>query len=253
MHLPRLLLLPVLASLLHQSTTVDAATTDTGCPPATCGNLTITYPFWLGGLDRDTSSCGPPAFQLTCSSSASGAFLSSSYYNVLHIYYGRRSLVAVHALLAADTGCRILFNMSSAFAITDRFRISASNRELYVLSRCDGTPPPPGAVPVTNCSGNGTRNFAYLGGSYGTARPPANDGRCELTELLVLGSEAEGATSASYRRLIRGGFRLEWEPVGDCNACTASGGRCRYDNNTAAFACLCSDGSQRASTTCGEL
>jgi hypothetical protein len=107
MHPPRFLLLPILASLLHQSTTVDAATTDTGCPPATCGNLTITYPFWLGGLDRDTSSCAPPAFQLTCSSSASGAFLSSSYYNVLHIDYGRRSLVAVHALLAADAGCSI--------------------------------------------------------------------------------------------------------------------------------------------------
>jgi hypothetical protein len=161
MHPPRFLLLPILASLLHQSTTVDAATTDTGCPPATCGNLTITYPFWLGGLDRDTSSCAPPAFQLTCSSSASGAFLSSSYYNVLHIDYGRRSLVAVHALLAADAGCSILFNVSSAFAITDRFRISASNRGLYVLSKCDGTPPPPAAVPVTITRKNSDYLSAY--------------------------------------------------------------------------------------------
>ncbi|KAL6626692.1 hypothetical protein ACP70R_030418 [Stipagrostis hirtigluma subsp. patula] len=167
----------------------------------------ITYPFWLGG--RDTSSCGPPAFQLTCNSSASGAFLSGSYIRVLDIDYDSRSLVAVHTLLAADADCTIFFIASCAFAITDRFRISPTNRELYVP-----------------CSGNSSRNFAYLGGIYGMSRPPANDGRCELAVFLVLGSEAQGATAASYRRLIKDGFRLEWwEPVGDCNACRASGGQ----------------------------
>ncbi|TVU22042.1 hypothetical protein EJB05_31718, partial [Eragrostis curvula] len=99
------------------------------------------------------------------------------------------------------------------------------------MSKCDGTLPlPGGAVPVTNCSGNSSRNFVYLGGSYGTGHPPTNDGSCELAVLLVLGSEAAGATAASYKRLIKAGFRLEWEPVGDCNACSASGGRCQYDN-----------------------
>ncbi|KAK3163829.1 hypothetical protein QOZ80_1AG0008830 [Eleusine coracana subsp. coracana] len=127
-----------------------------------------------------------------------------------------------HRLRAGDAACTILFNVSSAFGITDRFKISPSNRELYVLSKCiNGMMPPPGAVTVTSCRGNSSSNFVYLGGSYGMGQPPANDGRCELSELLVLGSEAEGATSASYRRLIRGGFRLEWEPVGDCNTCRA--------------------------------
>ncbi|GJN05876.1 hypothetical protein PR202_ga23546 [Eleusine coracana subsp. coracana] len=159
-----------------------------------------------------------------------------------------------HRLRAGDAACTILFNVSSAFDITDRFKISPSNRELYVLSKCiNGMMPPPGAVTVTSCSGNSSSNFVYLGGSYGMGQPPANDGRCELSELLVLGSEAEGATSASYRRLIRGGFRLEWEPVGDCNTCRARGGQqCRYDGNTAAFACLCSDGSLRVSTCDGK-
>ncbi|TVU22033.1 hypothetical protein EJB05_31709, partial [Eragrostis curvula] len=242
-----LIMLPLLASL-HQLTAAANSITaeDTVCRPATCGNLTITYPFWLAG--RDASSCGPPSFQLTCNTSTAGAFMSGSYIKVLDIDYGSRSLVAVHALLAADAACSILFNVSSAFAITDRFRISDSNRNLYVMSQCDGTLPPAGAVPVTNCSGNSSRNFVLLGGSYGSDMPPANDGGCELTVFLVLGSEAAGATAASYRRLIKAGFQLEWDPVGDCSACSASGGRCRYDNNTAAFACLCSDGSLRSST-----
>jgi hypothetical protein len=54
-----------------------------------------------------------------------------------------------------------LFNVSSAFAITDRFRISASNRGLYVLSKCDGTPLPPAAVPVTITRKNSDYLSAY--------------------------------------------------------------------------------------------
>lgn len=250
---PRLLLLAILASLQQLSTTVKATTTiDSDCPPATCGNLTITYPFYLAG--QDTSSCGPPAFQLTCNNSDSGpgAFLRSSYIRVLDIDYGNRSLVGVHVLLAEDAACSIMFNVSSAFAITDRFTISPSNRELYVMSNCGGTLPPAGAVPVTNCSGNSSRNFVYLGGGYGTGSPPANDGHCELAVFPGLESEAEGATAASYRRLIRSRFLVVWEPVGDCNACTASGGRCRYVANTTEFACLCTDGTLQT-PTCGEL
>ncbi|CAL4951321.1 unnamed protein product [Urochloa decumbens] len=253
MHL-RLLLLVISASLQQLSTSaVTAATTDSGCPPATCGNLTITYPFSLA--DRDTPSCGPPGFQLTCNNSASGgAFLARSYISVLSIDYGSRSLVALHNLVATDLGCAAVFNMSTALAISDRFTISASNRELYFMAKCAAPPPLAGVAPVTNCSGNGnsSRTFVYLGGGYGTGQPPANDGRCQLAVVPVLGSEAEGATAASYVRLIRAGFRLEWEPVGDCNACRASGGRCRYDANTAAFACLCSDSSLQASTCDGK-
>lgn len=242
-----LLLLPILASLQQLAT---AATNDAGCPPATCGNLTLAYPFWLaGGQEDQQPSCGPPAFQLTCHNNGS-AFLRTSYMKVLNVDYGSRSLVAVHALLAADAACTVMFNVSSAFAITDRYRISRSNRELYVLSRCRERRPPPGAVPVANCSATSSGMYAYLGGRYGTAQPPANEGSCEISMFPVIASEA--TTAENYRRLIKGGFLLEWEPVGDCKACTASGGRCRYDSSTAAFVCLCSDGGLRAST-CGNL
>ncbi|KQK02582.1 hypothetical protein BRADI_2g02477v3 [Brachypodium distachyon] len=242
-----LLLLPILASLQQLAT---AATNDAGCPPATCGNLTLAYPFWLaGGQEDQQPSCGPPAFQLTCHNNGS-AFLRTSYMKVLNVDYGSRSLVAVHALLAADAACTVMFNVSSAFAITDRYRISRSNRELYVLSRCRERRPPPGAVPVANCSATSSGMYAYLGGRYGTAQPPANEGSCEISMFPVIASEA--TTAENYRRLIKGGFLLEWEPVGDCKACTASGGRCRYDSSTAAFVCLCSDGGLRASTCDGK-
>ncbi|EEC69892.1 hypothetical protein OsI_00294 [Oryza sativa Indica Group] len=247
----KLLLLPILASLQLLPGAANGATVDPSCPPATCGNLTITYPFWLGSQDQ--SSCGPPSFRLTCNDRASGPFLRNSYIKVLGFDYGRRSLVAVHALLAADAACTVMFNVSSAFAITDRFSISQSNRELYVLSRCRERLPPPDAVPVTNCRANSSGMYAYLGGSYGTGQTPVNNGGCELSVFLVLGSSNDAdMTAANYRQLIAGGFLLEWEPVGDCNACTASGGRCRYDASTSAFACLCADGGMRPSICDGK-
>ncbi|XP_040376897.1 LEAF RUST 10 DISEASE-RESISTANCE LOCUS RECEPTOR-LIKE PROTEIN KINASE-like 2.1 [Oryza brachyantha] len=242
-----LLLFTIFASLQLLPSITNGATVDASCPPATCGNLTITYPFWLG--DRDQSSCGPPAFRLTCNNTELGPFLRNSYIKVLGFDYGRRSLVAVHALLAADAACTVMFNVSSAFAITDRFRISPSNRELYVLSSCKERLPPASSVPVINCRANSSGMYAYLGGSYGTGQAPANNGGCEVSVFLVLGSgNAADRTAANYRRLIAGGFLLEWENVGDCNACTASGGRCRYDASTAAFACLCSNGGMKPST-----
>ena len=145
-----------------------------------------------------------------------------------------------------------MFNVSSAFAITDRFSISRRNRELYVLSSCKERRPPPGAVPVTNCTDNSSGMYVYLGGIYGTGQPPVNEGSCDTSIFPVLGAEPAGMTAGNYRQLIKGGVLLEWEPVGDCNVCKASGGRCRYDANTSAFACLCSDGSMHPST-CGKL
>ncbi|XP_037416432.1 LEAF RUST 10 DISEASE-RESISTANCE LOCUS RECEPTOR-LIKE PROTEIN KINASE-like 2.1 [Triticum dicoccoides] len=113
---------------------------------------------------------------------------------------------------------------------------------------CKERRPPPGAVPVTNCWDNSSGMYVYLGGIYGTGQPPVNEGSCDTSIFPVLGAEPAGMTAANYRQLIKGGFLLEWEPVGDCNVCKASGGRCCYDANTSAFACLCSDGSMHPST-----
>ncbi|CAD6239541.1 unnamed protein product [Miscanthus lutarioriparius] len=62
----RLRLLSTLTFLVvHVATTAPAAATS--CPPRTCGNLTIAYPFWLPDQQPSSSSappCGPSAFQV---------------------------------------------------------------------------------------------------------------------------------------------------------------------------------------------
>ena len=107
---------------------------------------------------------------------------------------------------------------------------------------------------TANCSS--TPSYAYLGGDYYWDRPPAPIAtwRCQNAYMPVLGSEAAVMTAANYSRLLKDGFVLDWEVagVGDCQACNASGGQCRYDSAATEFWCLCPDGRRAGSTCAGE-
>ncbi|OEL14810.1 hypothetical protein BAE44_0024171 [Dichanthelium oligosanthes] len=270
---PALLLLPLFVSLLlqfHQRAHADcepatcgnltvryplllSGSTHAYCEPATCGNLTVRYPFWLSGSNQSSSPCGHPAFQVWCSDDGSVASLGGSAIHVLGVDYSNNSFVASHTRISGANGvCRTDFNMSSTIALST-FTISRRNRALCFLYNCSGTMPEPpiggGYVNATsNCS---TPVFVYLSGSYNWDSPPAiATGQCSFTYVPVLGPEAEAMTAANYSRLLDDGFVMEWEPaaVGNCSACNASGGQCRYDNAAAALACLCSDGNLKGST-----
>jgi hypothetical protein len=241
-------LIPLVASLLSFHDTAHA-----DCEPATCGNLTVKYPFWLGGANQTSSPCGHPAFQVWCGGSGSLATLSGTAINVLGVDYGNNSLVASHSRIAAANGvCRTDFNLSVSIALSP-FKFSRRNRALCFLYGCNGTEPrgPRYVNATSNCS---APIYAYLAGGYDRDFPPAigATGRCKYAYFPVLGTEAANTTKANYSRLLKDGFILEWQTVlvGDCPACVASGGQCRYDNNAATFACLCPQGKRRKGSAC---
>ncbi|KAL6848220.1 hypothetical protein ACP4OV_022348 [Aristida adscensionis] len=231
------------------------ATCASDCEPATCGNVTISYPFWLGGGNQTSSPCGHPAFQVWCdrggAAGAGVASLRGSAIHVRRIDYGDSSFLAYHTRVAGGDVCRADFNMSSSIALSP-FTVSPRNRALCFLYNCSGAAPPPerGLVSAA-CPGGEV--FVYLGRSYHWDSPPAiAAGRCTYTYFPVLGSEAAaaGTTAANSSRLLRDGFVLKWDAagVGDCAACNATGGQCRYDVDAAALACLCPDGRLHGST-----
>ncbi|XP_066317247.1 LEAF RUST 10 DISEASE-RESISTANCEUS RECEPTOR-LIKE PROTEIN KINASE-like 1.2 isoform X1 [Miscanthus floridulus] len=251
---PTLLFLPLLASLLlllfHDHASAD-------CEPAACGNLTLRYPFWLGSSTDppSSSSCGHPDFEVWCSGDGRVASLKGTYIHVLSINYTASSLVASHAGVAGDDGvCQTNFNVSSSIALS-LFNISPHNRALCFLYDCNNGTAPSGPEYVNTTSNCNTPIYAYLGGAYYWDKPPApiTTWRCEFAYMPVLGSEAAVMTAANYSRLLKDGFVLDWEVagVGDCRACNASGGQCRYDNSSdaAEFWCHCPDG-RRARPTC---
>ncbi|KAF8705058.1 hypothetical protein HU200_031318 [Digitaria exilis] len=171
---PASLLLLLLPSLLLQFHHHHRAHAD--CEPATCGNLTVRYPFWLGNSNQPSSTpCGHPAFEVLCSDDgSSAASLKGSTLQVRSINYTNSSFVASHTRITDGNGggvCRAHFNMSAAIS-PNAFTISRRNRALCFFYNCNGTKPSQrGYVNATsNCS---TPIFAYLGGSYNLDSPPA--------------------------------------------------------------------------------
>ncbi|CAM0878813.1 unnamed protein product [Alopecurus aequalis] len=255
---PAVLIPPLLSFLLLL--TCNCARAD--CEPATCGNLTVRYPFWLGAPSQTPPepSCGPPAFELWCAgngTNTTSASVRGSAIHVLAIDYSAGTFVASHAKLATgdDGVCHTDMNVSTSIALSP-FRISATNRALCFLYDCNGTEPREPDRVVNATGGCGRSIYAYLGGSYDMGTPPAiASGNCTYAYLPVLGTDA--TTAADYGRMLKAGFLMDWASAGtgDCEACGVSGGECRYSNASAALACICpgSDGRKllRSSTCAG--
>ncbi|XP_062194759.1 LEAF RUST 10 DISEASE-RESISTANCE LOCUS RECEPTOR-LIKE PROTEIN KINASE-like 1.2 [Phragmites australis] len=242
MHAPAVLalvLLPVLATAL-----------DASCAPVACGDLSIRYPFWLRG--QQPSHCGYPSFGVACDpTGATPPILNDSYLRILDIHYGNSSVVAFHANLAAGdaSACRATyFNTSTSLALS-LLAVSRANWELILCTNCSRQPPAR-SLPM-NCSGSGAW-FMYLSQRH-AVRGMESAAGCHFSVMPVLpGSELRA--QGDYAGLVRRGFLLEWTVPGDCAACNASGGQCRYDNGANAFRCLCPDGRlQPATCARGEL
>jgi hypothetical protein len=136
------------------------------CAPAPCGNLNISYPFWLAGTHQPF--CGYKAFQVTCEERKK-VYLKNSYwtYQVLDISYENSSFVVTNVNLPEDDSyCDLstfIGNASSDLSAAP-FKISSKNQELFFLSECQGQAS--SWAPV-NCAANNTPDsFAWLAGNY---------------------------------------------------------------------------------------
>ncbi|KAL6847872.1 hypothetical protein ACP4OV_022000 [Aristida adscensionis] len=236
-------------ALLHA--TAAAAAAAASCAPRACGNLTIAYPFWIPDDQLSNSSspslpCGPPAFQVDCRGGR--ASLARSFrggYKILRVSYADRALVVANDNLQTDAGgCPApRIDVSASLSLAP-FTASPANAQLVFLFNCTGRPPA-AAAGFVNVTCPGTQAVVRLDASYNTTEAKAVAGGCEYSVVPVLRSPGAGA--GDYPRLLRGGYLLEWRAsAGDCTACNASGGRCGYDADAEAFACVCPDGSSRA-------
>ncbi|KAG2595831.1 hypothetical protein PVAP13_5KG103700 [Panicum virgatum] len=245
--MPPLVLLLLASSFLLPPPAASAAE-PSSCWPKACGNLSITYPFWVDEPGRPP--CGPPAFKLKCNSS--GAFLSSSIYQayrVESIFPKNRSLHVVDINLPLAIGCPApTFNVS--FIARPLF-FSKANRELLFLGKCtESQPEPPAGFHSLPCDSSSFvrladgRNFSSSHVQGGI--PPS----CFFAFAPVLVPPRWNGDG--YLASLRKGFLLEWTEVpGNCSECIASGGECVYGDAVLTFACNCS-GSMR-NEKCGEF
>ncbi|TVU22038.1 hypothetical protein EJB05_31714, partial [Eragrostis curvula] len=218
------------------------------CSPKTCGDLNISYPFWLEEPGRPV--CGPPSFGLKCN--RSGAFLKSSVfesYRVVSIFMENNTIHVVDENLHLATGCPPpCFNISLIGEMA-AFAISKTNAGMLFLSRCEEpvheVPTGFRRMPCDNSS------FVRLGGegqfSVDGAVPPG----CLLS--VVPTRQALDGNGSDFIASMKNGFLLEWTTTvisGDCSKCMANGGKCIQRVNGLGFSCSCPDGIQYP-LTCG--
>ncbi|KAM3346361.1 hypothetical protein ACQJBY_020748 [Aegilops geniculata] len=243
--MPPLQLLPLLLLLVASFLRLPAPAA-AACSPKRCGDLNVTYPFWLE--EKGQPPCGSPSFQLNCNGSQ--ALLTRSMfgaYQVVQVFAENSSFLAVDKNLPLDDGCpRFWFNISLGLGLSP-FVISKKNKELLVLDNCTKQQVTPPGFNRTRCA---NESFYRLGEEYGTHLdsrgdlPPA----CRLSVVPVLGFPG----GDGYVPSMRQGFLLEWTvPSDDCPKCEASGGQCRYANDGTGFSCHCSG--DVYPEKCGEL
>uniref|UniRef100_A0A0E0BWU6 Wall-associated receptor kinase galacturonan-binding domain-containing protein n=1 Tax=Oryza meridionalis TaxID=40149 RepID=A0A0E0BWU6_9ORYZ len=251
---PALLLL-LLASLLHVAAAVGNETSTSGntsCTPARCGNLTISYPFSLSGVQP--VYCGYPVFDLTCDNGTGHAFLRRTFrdhlFRVDNIFYENNSLVAaVQTTFPGDSGCPVPdFNVTSSLSLYP-FNISNTTKYLVFVYNCSL---PRDVRHELTCANNTMR--ASISNQWNRMYDPGGPARavdtvgCQYSVVPVL-PWSELRSARDYAGLVRRGFLLEWAAVpGDCAACNASGGECRYDAGAMAFGCFCPSGRLQPAT-----
>ncbi|XP_044335905.1 uncharacterized protein [Triticum aestivum] len=188
-----------------------------GCSTSakTCGNLTITHPFWIA--DREAGrSCGPLDFQVGCSNDSipflrSSGFTGYTGFAIMDISYKDRNLRVVDVRKEEDfnvSNSRCNFpswNTSSKLALP--FKVNPANLNL-IFYKCTKRV----ALVEVRCV-NTSNVFVRAGVRFDEMRnyvDYALEG-CDAIVVPVMGS-SDGANASHFEQLISDGFFLTWDP-----------------------------------------
>ncbi|XP_051222841.1 LEAF RUST 10 DISEASE-RESISTANCEUS RECEPTOR-LIKE PROTEIN KINASE-like 1.2 isoform X5 [Lolium perenne] len=189
-----------------------------------CGNLTISYPFWLVDL-KTGISCGHRDFGVACYNNTP-VIRSTGFFGfaIIQMNYTERSLRAIDVgklkLLNASSSCNAnLPAWNTSVKLGHRFQISNTNQNL-ILYNCSAEVATAALrgdkelVETRMRCRNQSGMLASVGGPYDETSDYnryAVEG-CQACIVPVLGSSSSGEVKASdYKQLIRGGFLMTWE------------------------------------------
>ncbi|XP_044341050.1 uncharacterized protein [Triticum aestivum] len=245
--MPALLLLLLAVLLLFAAANGYPPT----CGNATCGGLTIAYPFWLNS--SSASNCGYRGLGLACEGNTTLILPAQSHhrYRVSGIDYDTHSVFLVDDVEAEALNTASCPHLHFNFTIDagSALQLTQSDSNITFFYNCKRNASWPSAVELTGCPDYNGSSYAFAGDGY---TDEASEYGCEaavVAPVLDAHKKAmmEAPPAARYVEVLKGGFELNYSPHSEqCGACERSGGWCGYRHNQThggvGFACFCDGG-----------
>ncbi|XP_056696550.1 LEAF RUST 10 DISEASE-RESISTANCEUS RECEPTOR-LIKE PROTEIN KINASE-like 1.2 isoform X2 [Spinacia oleracea] len=207
------------------------------CEPRECGSNTITYPFYIPGLQK--SFCGHWGFEVTCNSKNQTIInLSNNTYAVQEILYGFQSLHIVNTAFI-DSSFNCAPDIHNFTLDKKMFQFSFPG-EAFLLQDCtEDFKKSLGQYKEASCvSGNKSVDLLAINAEHMNLSKFV--GNCERFVSVPYDKERKNDTDIDGA--IRKGFQLNWV-VSNCSICAESGGRCGYHIETSSqMQCFCPHG-----------
>ncbi|XP_031500649.1 rust resistance kinase Lr10-like [Nymphaea colorata] len=225
------------------------------CPPSSCGNISIRYPFHLRTNDAPEREffCGYEGFGISCSNGMTPIFtLPSDVYVVREINYETKQFSLVdldlHFLPCPVPHRNVTLNPASPL------RLDPANNNFTFFINCSSSPflSSAGSSPLNDnptapitCLNSSSSSFAS-GRLYAVPAHQASSARVDWQpvcsrSVLVPYSGVASNRSGGEPAVVRRGFLLDWGQDGRCAACEGSGGLCGCGRGRR-FICFCDNG-----------
>ncbi|XP_015942122.2 LEAF RUST 10 DISEASE-RESISTANCE LOCUS RECEPTOR-LIKE PROTEIN KINASE-like 2.1 isoform X2 [Arachis duranensis] len=218
------------------------------CEPQTCGNQSITYPFYIQG--KQQPFCGYPGFAISCDSNGFLILsLSNTPYIIHQIFYHNQSLRVSNAAFSSANSTNTPDSCISAahnltLPPTSTFNLVHQNnhKDIMFFFGCNLSSMPLelldyriGCSEATNKTDGSVlalykddvKTVSLVSKSCGTGG--------EVVDAVVEESEGVGMEEE-----LRRGFMLNWT-ASDCKLCNSTGGRCGFNSTIFTFQCYCTD------------
>ncbi|XP_050893098.1 LEAF RUST 10 DISEASE-RESISTANCE LOCUS RECEPTOR-LIKE PROTEIN KINASE-like 2.8 [Lathyrus oleraceus] len=210
------------------------------CEPKTCGNQTITYPFYINGIQEPF--CGYPGFGLTCDNTIGFPILnlSNTFYTINQIFYQNHSFRVSNIMFSRpDTkkGCLSFPPTQDLSFPNNMFYLAHDQTEVRLFFGCDSSKLPRSLQRnKIGCSaGNETSSVVALYADDKNVSFVSKNCRDEVVYARV-----ENGVKGEIQEALRKGFRLNWI-ASDCKECNSTGGRCGFAADIFNFRCYCTD------------
>ncbi|KAJ0448337.1 putative protein kinase RLK-Pelle-WAK-LRK10L-1 family [Helianthus annuus] len=249
---PHSLLLLLLPVFLIAQTSQSNNISNHSCPSYKCGDVPISYPFWINDSESTTQFCGYEGFGINCSTIGDRSIpeitLNGDSFYVLRIIPEYKSVILadrdVSFLPPVPNSCPRLQHGINLETLPLYF--TTSNTNLSFNFDCTGCPSLATEIRIPCFESNQRKSCVHILSTTTQEEVDWSDYFCsdEVVTTVISGEYMPDMfpnISTKLGEILEKGFELEWSRMDDCEKCEGSRGQCGHHNKTG-FICFCSDG-----------